>query len=93
MSIQIPGEHDVVPTGARPPETPSERAELALAVEEYRTLLEAAEQQLDDVDRALAALDEGTYGACEVCGVAIDDRDLAADPLVSRCATHREAEG
>lgn len=62
-----------------------------VAVEEYRTLLRAAERLLDDVDRALAALDGGTYGTCEVCGAAIDDRELEGDALASRCASHPQS--
>ena len=64
-------------------------ADHALAVDEYHTLLRAAEQLLDDVDRALASLGDGSYGTCEVCGTAVDDPDLEADPLVKRCAEHR----
>jgi RNA polymerase-binding transcription factor DksA len=64
-----------------------------VAVEEYRALLRAAERTLDGVDRALAALDEGTYGACELCGAAVPGRDLELDPLVTRCAAHRVAGG
>lgn len=67
-------------------QTESDRA---AAVEEYRTLLRAAEQFLDDVDRALASLDDGSYGVCEVCGTPVDDRDLESDPLTTRCGQHR----
>ena len=58
-------------------------------IEEQRMLLQAAERLLDGVDRALARLDDGTYGACEACGAALDDRDLEEDPLLTRCAAHR----
>ena len=58
-------------------------------IEEQRMLLQAAERLLDGVDRALARLDDGTYGTCEVCGGALDDGDLEEDPLLTRCAAHR----
>jgi hypothetical protein len=61
----------------------------AVAVDEYRAVLLAAEQLLDGVDRALASLDDGSYGACQECGSAVDDRDLAEDPLATVCARHR----
>lgn len=54
-------------------------------------LVREAEQLLDDVDRALAALDDGSYGSCEVCGTAVDHRTLEEDPLVTRCAWHGAA--
>jgi RNA polymerase-binding transcription factor DksA len=43
---------------------------------------------LDDVDRALARLDAGTYGTCEVCGAALPDEELAARPAARLCAEH-----
>lgn len=55
---------------------------------DYRSLLASSERTLDDVDRALAALDAGTYGRCELCGDGIPDADLARDPLATTCALH-----
>jgi RNA polymerase-binding transcription factor DksA len=55
-----------------------------------RLLLQAAERLLDGVDRALACLDEGTYGTCEVCGDALEDDDLERDPLLTHCVAHRQ---
>jgi RNA polymerase-binding transcription factor DksA len=43
---------------------------------------------LDDVDRALARLDAGTYGTCEVCAVALDDAVLADRPAARLCPAH-----
>jgi DnaK suppressor protein len=71
----------------------SYEAERAVAAEEYRTLLRAAEHLLDDVDRALASLDDGSYGMCAVCGAPLDDRYLEEDPLAARCAQHRGNSG
>ena len=48
----------------------------------------AAEAELDAVEDALVRLDDGTYGACEVCGAAIDDARLEEDPTACRCADH-----
>jgi RNA polymerase-binding transcription factor DksA len=59
----------------------------------YLALLTSAEQLLDEVDRALAALDAGAYGVCRVCGGAIGTGALAADPLASVCAAHPVARG
>jgi hypothetical protein len=46
------------------------------------------EAELDDVARALDRLDEGTYGTCEVCGVALGDEVLAAAPAARDCGGH-----
>lgn len=40
---------------------------------------------LADVDRALAKLDGGTYGRCDVCGEPINDDRLEALPWAVRC--------
>ena len=40
---------------------------------------------LDDVERALAKLDDGTYGQCEQCGKPIGEARLEAMPTASRC--------
>jgi RNA polymerase-binding transcription factor DksA len=51
-------------------------------------LLERVELELEDVDRALRRLDEGSYAACEACGQPIGEDRLAASPVTRRCAEH-----
>jgi DnaK suppressor protein len=55
---------------------------------ENRVLASQLREQLDDVERALAKLDDGTYGACEVCGAAIGDSRLEAMPAARFCIDH-----
>ena len=43
------------------------------------------ESRLERVHRALAKLEEGTYGTCDVCGSAIDPRRLRAAPESTVC--------
>ena len=43
--------------------------------------------QLEDIDRALAKLDEGTYGTCDVCGELIPEGRLEVHPWATRCVT------
>jgi RNA polymerase-binding transcription factor DksA len=45
-------------------------------------------QQLAEVDRALAKLDDGTYGLCEVCGQPIVEARLEAMPATRFCIDH-----
>ena len=40
---------------------------------------------LADVDRALAKIDEGTYGVCDHCGGRIPEVRLDARPASTRC--------
>ena len=49
--------------------------------------------KLQDVERALAKLDEGSYGRCDVCGEPIDEERLDAIPWASRCVAHAAATG
>lgn len=43
---------------------------------------------LDELDAALARMDDGSYGLCEVCGKAIEPERLLADPHVRSCPDH-----
>jgi DnaK suppressor protein len=56
--------------------------------DDYRSSLAEADRLLNEVDGALARLEEGRYGACEACGQPIDDQRLAAFPLVRTCGNH-----
>jgi len=48
-------------------------------------LEEGAQQTLAQIDRALARLDDGTYGTCERCGKAIGEERLRARPWATLC--------
>jgi RNA polymerase-binding transcription factor DksA len=50
--------------------------------------LERAERDVDDIERALDRLDQGTHGTCEICGAPIAADVLAATPTVRTCAEH-----
>jgi RNA polymerase-binding transcription factor DksA len=43
---------------------------------------------LEEVHAAIARLDEGTYGTCEVCGEAINPARLEAMPASRFCIKH-----
>jgi len=48
-------------------------------------LEEGAQQTLQEIDRAIAKLDAGTYGKCERCGCEIATERLRARPWASLC--------
>jgi RNA polymerase-binding transcription factor DksA len=56
--------------------------------ERYETALAESERVLDDVDRALARLSDGTYASCEVCGTTLSDADFEDAPTRRTCALH-----
>jgi DnaK suppressor protein len=55
---------------------------------EGQRLLSEAEAKLAAVERALARLDSGAYGLCEVCNEPIEPSLLAEYPSCSRCEQH-----
>ncbi len=48
------------------------------------------EARLLEVDAALARIETNTYGICRVCGSAIEDARLHANPAAPTCIAHRE---
>jgi RNA polymerase-binding protein DksA len=48
-------------------------------------LEEGAQQTLTQIDRALAKVDDGSYGMCERCGKAIGEERLRARPWATLC--------
>ena len=49
-------------------------------------------ERINQVDRAMERLDEGTYGWCERCGNAIPVERLAAFPSATLCVTCKQLE-
>ena len=59
----------------------------------HRSAVDAVDGLLDEVELALARLDDGTYGRCEGCGAPIDDERLAELPIVRTCGRCDEVDG
>ena len=53
--------------------------------EKQASILDLAERQLQDVERAVSRLDAGTYGTCEACGALIPVERLEARPATRFC--------
>ncbi|HEY4600976.1 MAG TPA: TraR/DksA C4-type zinc finger protein [Cerasibacillus sp.] len=51
-------------------------------------LNEHAERELEDINRALHAIEEGSYGICVECGEDIPYERLEAVPTTNRCIEH-----
>ncbi|CAM8642385.1 DksA DnaK suppressor protein [Acidimicrobiia bacterium] len=66
----------------------SDTAQVTAEIDEQRSLTAELRELLDDVERALARLDDGTYGTCEICSGEIGDERLAEVPATRFCIEH-----
>ncbi len=62
-----------------------EEATETLELEKRLALENRLKGLMDEVDRALKKLDEGTYGLCDMCGKTIDPLRLEALPQATLC--------
>ena len=56
-------------------------------------LEEGAQQTLGEIDRALAKIDDGTFGICERCGNPIGEERLRARPWATLCIDDQRRAG
>ncbi|MBY0294238.1 TraR/DksA C4-type zinc finger protein [Patescibacteria group bacterium] len=76
-------------------ETATESDELADRMEEYgedRAEVGAIQIHWRNIERALEKIEAGTYGACEVCGEAIEENRLEVNASARTCKTHLDEE-
>jgi len=55
-------------------------------------LNEHAENELEEINEALHAIEEGTYGICSICGADIPYERLEAVPTADKCMEHAESD-
>lgn len=86
---QVPGEWEPLPSAEGFEPDPLDRAELMTSREDAAAVLADLEARYANVEDALARIKAGSYGRCEVCEKAIEERRLAADPSATTCAKHK----
>lgn len=57
------------------------------AFESNLSLEETLEQSLEMINRALAKIEDGSYGLCAKCGKQISEKRLEIMPTATRCAS------
>lgn len=62
----------------------------AISYDGLLALLESEQETLAEVESALQAVADGTYGRCVVCGREIEMARLEARPYARRCITCQE---
>jgi hypothetical protein len=53
--------------------------------ERYGPVLATIREELDEVERAMQRVEDGSYGRCETCGAVLSSDQLDAFPLGRRC--------
>lgn len=59
--------------------------------EKDMAILNNLEDQIAEIEKALARVDEGTYGTCEACGKPIGDERLEVVPTARYCVEDQGA--
>ncbi len=67
---------------------PNERADTIEEYEENTATLNQLEKELFEVNEALAKIENGKYGICEVSGEEIETERLEANPAARTCRNH-----
>lgn len=95
MGIQNPeNEADwiaVPPEGSDEPD-PLDVADNAEDWEERASTLALLETRWNNIRRAIAKIDSGEFGTCEICGEPIEEERLKANPAARTCIADREEE-
>jgi DnaK suppressor protein len=76
---------DMEPGDTQFDEESGEGGTMSVERERDLTLLAQVRAALEEIDRALAKIDAGTYGVCEQCGAAIPKARLKALPHAALC--------
>jgi len=71
---------------------PNEAADQIEELEGNQMVTDALEIRHRQITAALAKMDEGTYGTCEISGEAIEEERLQANPSARTCKAHMTQE-
>lgn len=69
----------------------SDRDEVADSIEAFEdnaAILKQLEIRYNEIKTALAKIEKGEYGVCEVCGAKIEETRLEANPAARTCKAH-----
>jgi RNA polymerase-binding transcription factor DksA len=87
-NVHVPGDWEPVPTETGTEPDLADQADMAISRDTNRAILSALEAQYDAVLKALSRIEKGSYGACEACGMHIEEARLEADPSATTCTVH-----
>jgi len=65
-------------------------ADRAEGFEERSSVLDSLEKRLENINKAFAKIENGSFGMCEVCGKKIEDDRIEANPAALTCKDDME---
>ncbi len=93
LGYELNNSHDWVLSIHNQPEEhmdPGDDAKLTEELEDDLAVFNVLEKRYTQVQKALDALENGTYGICEVCSEKISENRLEAQPSATTCINHAE---
>lgn len=81
----VPGDWEPVPSETGTESDIIDQADVATNRDTTSAIFADLEARYDTVLAALARIEKGAYGLCEVCGSAVEEARLAADPTATTC--------
>lgn len=87
-NIKVPNDYEARGSEQGIESDPGDQAKITQSYEENEGVERDLEIRFDAVLAALARIEDGTYGHCEVCSAVISHDRLAADPAATTCKVH-----
>lgn len=92
LGVQNPStDTDWIPTPAEASDAEADANDLGDRSEDWaerRGTLDVLETRFNNIKRAVAKIEEGTFGTCELCGEPIEEDRLTANLAARTCKTH-----
>ena len=83
-----PEDWEATAANPEPEPDPNDRADQMATYSGNSAILTDLEIRYNEVKDALARIDGGSYGTCRICGNAIEEDRLDADPSADTCKQH-----
>lgn len=87
----IPGDWEVEPpVGAQQEPDENDAADNVEELNNNAAILSTLEKRLSEINTALAKIESGSYGICEIGGEEIEQDRLEANPSATTCKAHMQ---
>jgi len=87
-SATVPDDWESAPIEESGEADTMDQADVIANRDNSNAVLADLEARYDTILSALASIERGTYGKCEVCGKPIEEARLEANPSATTCSAH-----